>query len=137
MIISDKNRANKETIQVYEEIDGLEVMKEVLLHKGEDIVIGSMRMDKKLLDNMALIVYGLKSNPTNKLYIGFALDRYFKRLDMVTPNGTIKVPVKIYEEVKAINDKYRPQVLHITGNVDEKTQPMLQKIVDEVYKSNN
>lgn len=107
MIVSNRNRVDKETLQVYERIDGMEVMKELLLYKGEDIVIGEMRLNKKLLDDMALIVYGLKSNATNKLYVGFALDRFYKREGLVTPNGQIKVPVSVYEEVKAINDQYR------------------------------
>lgn len=106
MNISDKNRASKELLKVYEDIDGFEVIKELLFHKGES-VCRDLRVDKKLLDQMALIVYGLKSNPTNKLYIGFALDRFYRRHDLVTPNGSIKVPVSIYDEVEKINNQYR------------------------------
>lgn len=106
MNISNRNRADKELLKVYEEIDGLEVIKELLLHKGEN-VCQDLRVDKKLLDQMALIIYGLKSNPTNKLYVGFALDRFYRRYDLVTPNGSIKVPVNIYDEVEKINNQYR------------------------------
>lgn len=106
MNISDRNRTDKELLKVYEDIDGVEVIKELLLHKGES-VCRDLKVDKKLLDQMALIVYGLKSNPTNKLYVGFALDRFYRRHDLVTPNGNIKVPVSIYDEVERINNQYR------------------------------
>lgn len=106
MNISDGDRAAKELLKVYEDIDGFEVIKELLFHKGES-VCRDLRVDKKLLDQMALIVYGLKSNPTNKLYVGFALDRFYRRHDLVTPNGSVKVPVSIYDEVKKINNQYR------------------------------
>lgn len=106
MNISERNRAAKELLKVYEDIDGFEVIKELLLHKGES-VCRDLRVDKKLLDQMALIVYGLKSNPTNKLYVGFALDRFYRRQDLVTPNGSIKVPVNIYDDVEKINNQYR------------------------------
>jgi len=106
MIVSERNRTEKYLIKVYEDIDGYEVIKELLLHKGED-VCKDLRVDKILLDQMALIVYGLKSNATNKLYVGFALDRFYKRHDLVTPNGSIKVPVKIYDEVVETNNRYR------------------------------
>ena len=105
--IENKEIADKELLNVYDNIDGLLVIEELLLHKGEDYVISEMRVQKKLLEDMALIVYGLKSSQTNRLYVGFALDRYYKRADLVAPNGTIKVPIKIYEKVKTINDKYR------------------------------
>lgn len=104
--ISDRDRVNKETLDVYENIDGFEVIKELLLHKGEDIC-KDMRVNIKYLEQMALIVYGLKVNPTNKLYVGYALDRFYRRKDLVTPGGRIKVPVQIFDEVKALNDKYR------------------------------
>lgn len=106
MNISERDRAAKELLKVYEDIDGFEVIKELLLHKGES-VCRDLRVDKKLLDQMALIVYGLKSNPTNKLYVSFTLDRFYRRNDLVTPNGSIKVPVSIYDEVERINNQFR------------------------------
>lgn len=106
MNILNRNRVDGELLKVYEEIDGFKVIKELLLHRGKN-VCQDLRVDKKLLDRMALIVYGLKSNPTNKLYVGFALDRFYRRYDLVTPNGSIKVPVKIYDEVEKINNQYR------------------------------
>ena len=106
MNISDSNRVDKKLLRVYEDINGFEVIKELLLHKGES-VCRDLRVDKKLLDKMALIVYGLKSNPTNKLHVGFALDRFYRRHNFIMPNGSIKVPVRIYDEVEEINNQYR------------------------------
>lgn len=106
MNITERNKAPKELIKVYEDINGIEVIRELLLHKGIS-VCNDLRVDKRLLDQMALIVYGLKSNPTNKLYVGFALDRFYRRNDLVTPNGSIKVPVKIYDEVEKANSVYQ------------------------------
>ena len=105
MNITDRNKAPKELIKIYEDIDGIEVIRELLLHKGVG-VCNDLRVSKRMLDEMALIVYGLKSNPTNKLYVGFALDRFYKRNGLVTPNGSIKVPVIIYDEVEKINSVY-------------------------------
>lgn len=105
-LIEDKNKVSSELIKIYEEIDGLLVIEELLLHKGENFA-KDLRLQRKHIDQMALIVYGLKSNETNKLYVGYSLDRFFRNKDLVTPNGMIKVPVDIYDKVEKINNQYR------------------------------
>lgn len=49
---------------------------------------------------------GLNQTQQIKLYVGFALDEFYKRNGLVTPNGSIKVPVIVYDEVEKINSVY-------------------------------
>ena len=55
---------------------------------------------------MALILYGLKENTTNKLYIGLHLDRFYLRHGLKSERNGIKVPIDIYNKVKGLNEKY-------------------------------
>lgn len=105
--IESKDKVDKETIDVYDSINGFDVMKELFLFKGEDRVCRDMRVEFKDLLDAAFILYGLKVNSTNKLYVSFYLTRFYKKEGLITPNGRIIAPVSIYDEIKAINDKYR------------------------------
>lgn len=109
MNVNSKNKVAAQDLKTYAEIDGLEVIEELLLFKGESICGGRevRRVSSKLLDDMALVTYGLKSNATNKLYVGMALDKYYQRAGLVHKSGTIIVPVEIFDRVKEINDQYR------------------------------
>lgn len=108
--IDSKNRLSISEIESYNEIDGFKVIEELLLHKGVEVAgaTKSIKNDKLLLD-MALVVYGLKSNSNNKLYVGLQLDKFFLKNDLRTWSGSVKVPTEIYERVKNINDKYKKQ----------------------------
>ena len=98
----------QDLIKNYQQIDGFVVIKELLLHKGVGIVNTSKTVSLKDLEYMALVVYGLKSNKTNCLYVGLHLDKFYLRNDLIAlQNGRIKVPLDIFDEVKRINDKYR------------------------------
>ncbi|MFR9165012.1 MAG: hypothetical protein ACLVKO_01840 [Dysgonomonas sp.] len=107
--VDNKDKVNRELLDLYDSVDGYDVMKELMLCRGEDVICRDLRVQFKDLLDMALILYGLKVNSTNKLYISYSLNRFYKKEALVTPNGSIKVPVKIYDEVKTINDKYRNQ----------------------------
>lgn len=105
--IEDKNRVGNDNIKLYNKINGFDVMEELLLFKGEDFICKDMRVDFKHLLDAAFVLYELKVNSTNKLYVSFYLNRFYKNEGLITPNGSIKVPISIYEKVKAINDNYR------------------------------
>ncbi len=97
-IIENKNKVDKETLKTYSEIDGIEVIKETLLYKGLEIC-HDMRIDMKRLSETALVLYGLKNNSTNKLYVDYALNRYYRVSDMLTAGERVIVPVSVYDEV--------------------------------------
>lgn len=105
--IDNKDRVNKDTIELYDNINGFDVIEELFLYKGEDRVCRDMKVNFKDLLDAAFILYGFKVNPTNKLYVSFHLTRFYKKEGLITPNGRIVAPVSIYNETKAINDKYR------------------------------
>ena len=107
MIIDKNNFVSPDQLRTYEQIDGLKVIEELLLHKGVDIAGPNKTLSAKLLDDMALVVYGLKVNATNKLYVGTHLDKFYRRAGLVCNSGKIRVPIDIYNHVKEINDKYK------------------------------
>ena len=105
--IDHKEFVDTRTLKTYDEIDGLKVIEELLLTKGEAIAGATRCVLLKHLEEMALVVYNLKSSATNKLYVGMRLDKFYLRNGMVTSSGKIKVPADIYDRVKEINDSYR------------------------------
>lgn len=105
--VNTKDFVEKDLIKTYEEIDGLTVIEELLLFKGCEIAGATKIVHKKYLDDMALIVYNLKVNPTNRLYVGMQLDKFYLRNDLVCDSGRVKVPVEIYNSVKTLNDSYK------------------------------
>lgn len=111
--IEKKNKVDIKTIEKYDEINGHDVIRETLLFKGCEICSekGSVRyLQKKYLEETALYLYGLKVNSTNKLYVSYALDIYWRRNDllpMIDNRGYVVVPDDIYNECKKINDSYK------------------------------
>lgn len=110
--IEDKNRVDIKTIEKYDEINGHDVIRETLLYKGCELCseIASVQyIQKKYLEETALYLYGLKVNATNKLYVGYVLDRYWRRNDLqpFDMKGYVIVPKDIYNECKKINDSYK------------------------------
>ena len=93
------------------EIDGLKVIEEYLLTKGEHIVSAEMKIQFKPLIDFAIILYGLKANATNRLSVKFELERFFMRRCAGELSGSetkyVKVPQNLYDKVKGINDLYR------------------------------
>lgn len=115
MIIKDINRVEPEILRTYEEMDGLKVIEELLLFKGEEICMrhkGQRMVSMDDLEKMAHITYGLKVNASNKLYVGMHLFKYYKRADLLPYDRTglrsyIIVPEDIFERVKELNDQFR------------------------------
>jgi len=83
------------------------VIENYLLHRGEDICGIHKKLGIKELVDMALVVYSLKVNATNRLRVKFDLEKYFMRRNMIDKKGWISVPEAIYMKVKIENDKYR------------------------------
>lgn len=94
------------------EIDGIKIIEEYLLTKGEQIVVNDQILFKPIID-FGLIVYGLKVNATNRTAMQFDLERFFMRRCMGELSGTetkfINVGKDTFEKVKKINDQYRKQ----------------------------
>lgn len=108
--VSHQNLVDKETLKRYDDIDGLKVIEEYLLYKGTDDVGNRLFINIKLLEEMALIVYGLKSNSTNKLYVGWYLDKFYKRNNLFGKDRRlIKIPEDIFEKVDKIHAQYRTE----------------------------
>jgi len=94
-------------LKTYEEINGLDVIEELLLFKGIEIAGAVRVVHKKYLDDMAIVLYNLKVNATNRLYVGTQLDKFYHRAGLVCDSGRVKVPKDIYDKVKALNDSYK------------------------------
>ena len=108
MNINRQNMVDPELIKAYSEIDGLKVIEDLLLFKGCDIVPRNGLIIQKYLDDMALITYSLKVNPTNRLYVGWHLDKFYKRNGMVE-DGKIKCPVDIYKKVEELHKRFKTE----------------------------
>ena len=107
--IANSNFVPATEIKKYQDINGLEVIEELLLFKGVEIAGASKIVNKKYLDDMALVHYNLKVNATNRLYVGVHLDRFYLRHGLVCDSGKIRVPVDIYNRVKQLNDSYKTE----------------------------
>lgn len=108
MNITEKSFVLKEKIDLIKNINGVEIIEQYLLFKGEDSIGEIKAIPFKKLEDMALIHLGLTITPTNRLYVGTYLMRFYNHHGLVTNmSGKIKIPLKVWEEVKAINDKYR------------------------------
>jgi hypothetical protein len=106
-VIDKNNFVSEDQLKAYSQIDGLKVIEDLLLYKGVEIAGPNKIINAKLLDDMALVTYGLKVNATNKLYVGMQLDKFYKRAGLVCDSGRIKVPADIYNRCKEINDTYK------------------------------
>lgn len=107
--IGNKDRVSKETIQVYQQINIYDVIKETLLCKGVEICTDDRLVAKKYLEDSALYLYELKANSTNRLHVGLTIDRLCQQNGLCSEKSDkwVKVPEDIYDEVKAINDRYK------------------------------
>lgn len=107
--IENKDRVSKETIQVYQQINIYDVIRETLLCKGVEICTSDRLLAKKYLEDSALYLYELKANSTNRLHVGMSIDRLCQMSGLCTEKGNkwVKVPKSIYDEVKEINDSYK------------------------------
>lgn len=107
--IENKDRVSKETIQVYQQINIFDVIRETLLCKGVEICTSERLVAKKYLEDSALYLYELKANSTNKLHVGMTIDRLCQRNNLCTDRSDkwVRVPNDIYNEVKEINDSYK------------------------------
>jgi len=109
MGIDKKNFIDNETLKTYQEINGLDVIRELLLFKSHKVCEKKdnyLVVRKKDLDDIALILYRLKSNQTNKLSVSFYLEKFFHRSFLFVDKTFIKVPDDIYTQCKKIDDKY-------------------------------
>lgn len=87
-------------------------MEEMLLTKGVDYadVQSSNKpyVTLKDLEDFTLVVYGLKVNATNKIYVGAVITKQYLKKGLLSPNNkNVTVPMDIYEKVKSENNKYR------------------------------
>ena len=105
--IDNNDFVERKNIKTYQDIDGFDVIEELLLFKGIEIAGTTKSVNKKFLDDIALVIYDLKDNATNRLHIGMLLDRFYMRNDLVCSSGKIRVPSKIYDRVKTLNDSYK------------------------------
>lgn len=105
--INDADRVDQQLIKTYSEINGLDVIEELLLFKGIEIAGANRVVHKKYLDDTALALYNLKVNATNRLYVGLHLDRFYLRSGLICDSGRIRVPNEIYNRVKKLNDSYK------------------------------
>jgi hypothetical protein len=97
------------------EVDGYHVIEEFLLTKGVGVVNSELMIQFKPLVDFALIVYTKKMNATNRAAMKFDLERFFMRRCASEIVGVetkyVKVPMKIFERVKEVNDQYRKTII--------------------------
>ena len=107
--IDDKNRVDSLTLETYENINLFDVIRETLLCKGVGAVSSNGYISKKLLEDSALYLYDLKANATNRLFVGLTIDRLCQMNGLAHEKSDkcVKVPVDIYNEVSAINNRYK------------------------------
>ncbi len=112
--IATTDRISNDDARFYSEIDGLRVIEELLYFKGLEVVDKNGTIPFKLLEDVAHIHYRLKKGATNKLYVGYFLDRYYRRRGLKTSATLVSVPREIIDKVKAEELRYQPK-----ENVDE------------------
>lgn len=107
MDITEKSFISNEKLKLFNDVDGFEVIEQLLLFKGEDYYGEIKVIPFKALEDMALVHYGLQITPTNRLYVGTYLMKFYKKNDLIQANGKIKIPLSIYEKAQGINQKFR------------------------------
>jgi hypothetical protein len=105
--IQERSFVESHLLKKYEDIDGLKVIEEYLLFKGTDDVRETGKVASKKLEETALVFYGLKSNPTNKLFVGFYLEKWYRINGLRTANGSVKIPQDIFYKVDELNKSFR------------------------------
>lgn len=95
-------------IKAFSEIDGLHVIRQLLKFKGSEIVT-NMTVPFKQLEDMALVAYGLKASSSNRLYVSFYLNKFYRQngLIVTTAPNFIRVPSDIYMEIQEEEAKFR------------------------------
>lgn len=93
-------------------VDGLHVIEQFLLTKGEQMVNKDMKVPFKPLIDFGLVCYNKKVSTTTRAAMKFDLERFFMRrclgeLTQSWETKYVKVPQDLYDKVKAINDQYR------------------------------
>lgn len=104
--IQSKDKLNPDDVEFYEQIDGLRVIEELLVFKGLGVIRKDNTVPIKLLEEVAHIHYRLKCGATNKLYVGWYLDRFYKRSGLQMSAQFIYVPAAILAKVKEEEAKY-------------------------------
>lgn len=105
--INDKDRISTEEAKFYSEIDGLVVIEELLHFKGLDVVDQKNTVSLKRLEEVAHIHYRLKCGATNKLYVGYFLDRFYRRHELKVSGERVSVPQDILDKVKAEEARFK------------------------------
>jgi hypothetical protein len=109
--VEKRNVVDQETLAVYDQIDGLKVIEEFLLFKGTDNLEDKKprQIHMSGLEHAAHIAYGLKVNATNKLYVGWHLDKFYKRAGLINSKEPrlITVPDDIFEKVHTLHAQYK------------------------------
>lgn len=109
-VINKKDFVSSEVIKTYQEIDWFLVMKELLMCKGDDFLYKETEINKKQIEEMCIFVYGLKSNSTNKLYVGVSLDKFFRNDNSATRSNYVKIPQYLIDEVNEMNKQFRETI---------------------------
>lgn len=105
--ITDKDRISVDDAKFYSEIDGLVVIEELLHFKGLEVIDKNKTVSLKSLEDVAHIHYRLKCGATNKLYVGYFLDRFYRRNGLKVSSERVKVPDAIEEKVKDEESPYK------------------------------
>lgn len=98
--ITEKDRVSADDAKFYSEIDGLVVIEELLRFKGLEVIDKNKTVALKSLEDVAHIHYRLKRGATNKLYVGYFLDRFYRRNGLKVSSERVTVPDAIAEKVK-------------------------------------
>lgn len=98
MNITSQSFVPEKLISTYSQIDALRVIKELLKFKGSEIVSASKQVRFKALEDVALIVYGLKSNSTNRLFVGHHLSKAYRKAGLLEGRDLVTVPNDILSD---------------------------------------
>lgn len=105
--INAADRITPEDVKFYSEIDGLVVIEELLHFKGLDVLDQKNTVPLKRLEEVAHIHYGLKCGATNKLYVGYFLDRFYRRQGLKVSSERVTVPQDILDRVKEEEARFK------------------------------
>jgi hypothetical protein len=107
--IKDTDRISASDAQFYSEIDGLKIIEELLYFKGCEVIDRNNTVPLKMLEDVAHIHYRLKRGATNKLYVGYFLDRYYRRNGLIASKERVIVPQVVMDRVKEEKTRLRRQ----------------------------
>ncbi len=81
-------------------IDGLKVLKELLVYKGRGI-INNNTIPLQMLEDKALQLYELKQNASNRLYVYIQLVKFYKERNMLD-GKLIRLTDAVYERINKL-----------------------------------